>query len=178
MHRGKDRDPLYSISPAVLELNPQLRSLLSFVIGSDSNVLRSMESLQHLEDLNLVWDMKYATRSNELNVEVFRFQNVKSFRILFFNATRRVSLPKIPFVLDRLEKCSLQARATDLEELYEFLIRNPTIVDLELQLNCLSVNLTRIGQASPSLRHFKFSCQQKLFFKKECVVEFANLLPF
>ncbi|XP_055317528.1 uncharacterized protein LOC129576435 isoform X1 [Sitodiplosis mosellana] len=176
VRRGYSAIAWDNISPAVLDLNSQLRSLFNFDIGPGVNVLRSMERLQHLEELDLMWDMKYANARNEFDGEIFRFRTIKMFKIFTMDTSREYgTFPKIPFVFDQLEKCAIHAKASSFDELYKFLERNPTITDLKLQLNCLFVNLSKIAQASRSLRHFKF--RSHAFITKENIVDFIDSLP-
>lgn len=168
--------PWNDISPLVLELNPQLRSLFSFDIGCNPSVLRSIESLQRLEVLKLLWDMKYATK---FNGEKFYFRTVKSLVISFMNTDRRSNrrnLPKIPFGFEQLEKCTINVNNCCPSGIYNFFDRNRTIVELNLQIVWKNVNLTAIAKALPSLRQFKLSSYAKITKKEIC--HFVSALQF
>ncbi|XP_055317512.1 uncharacterized protein LOC129576421 [Sitodiplosis mosellana] len=170
--------PWDNISPAVLDSNPQLRTLFCFDIGPGVNVLRSMERLQHLEELQLIWDMKFVTPRNEFNGEIFRFRTVKILGILFMNPERTPSckLPKIPFSFDQLKKCTIDVKKCCPAELYNFFDHNPTIVELYLCIVWNTLNLSAIAKALPSLRIFKLTSHAKL--TKKDIIDFVNSLKF
>lgn len=167
--RGHNIVSWNSISPDVLELNPQILCL-KFNIGSDLDVLRSIENLQHLEELHFMWDTKY-THVDYFG-EQFWFRTVKKFKISFNTA----ALPVMPFRMNRLELFDVSANAILYDELYEFFRNNQTIVYLKLLVNNHNINLKKISTALPNLRKVKIG---SIFdFVKENILDFVNELPF
>lgn len=174
--RGSNITPWDNVSLNVFELNPQLRRLDYFDIGSDANVLRSIENLQYLEMLYLMWDTKYATVANNFNGETFHFPTVKTFKIFFMNSDGEyISMPAIPFTFSQLEQCSISLKTSSLNKLYRFFDRSPTILKLKLSLNVNFLDLQKIANVLPSLVEFKVD--SNAVFLKEDVIEFVDALP-